>query len=205
VNPFHRALDDELRGEQVRVVTNDGAVYSGWVERIHHQQRHVLLRAATRRDDQGGVDDPLGSTFVAHAETIEVVDPSEIQAVSLDQVQPAPYHAREFDPLANGAYIASVRDDGWAGSYPIVRYVGEDGTQYEVLEGHKRLWVAEQAGLRSHPVEIVDDVDDWAALRWFVDDHFPDPEQVDDNGATTADGYYGAAQIETAVAEMARR
>lgn len=203
-NPFHRALDDELRGEQVRVVANDGAVYSGWVERIHHQQRHVLLRSATRRGPDGGVDEPLGSTFIAHAEAIEVVAPSEIQSVPLDQVQPAPYHAREFDPLENGAYIASVRDDGWAGSYPVVRYTG-DGTQYEILEGHKRLWVAEQAGLRSHPVEIVDDVDDWAALRWFVDDHFPDPDQVDDDGATTASGYYDARQIETAVEAMARQ
>jgi|GEM_PF-1917113 len=191
-NPLFDALDDHFRGERVRVVGNDGTTYEGWAERLHHHDRHVLLRDAVNVDR----DDDIGTAYVAHCDSIEILEgDSRIEPVSPDAIEPAPYAVREFDREGNCGYIARVRNDGWTGSFPVVRPV--DGTEaFEVVEGHKRLWVAEQAGLTTHPVEIVD-VDDWGLARRFVVDHLPDEEQVHDDG--TATGCYDDAQIETVI------
>ncbi len=136
-------------------------------------------------------DDDIGTAYVAHCDSIEILEAkSHIETVSPDAIEPAPYAVREFDREGNCGYIARVRNDGWTGSFPVVRPV--DGTEaFEVVEGHKRLWVAEQAGLTTHPVEIVD-VDDWELARRFVVDHLPDEEQVHDDG--TATGCYDDAR-----------
>ena len=41
-NPFIDGMDDRLRGRYVRAVSNQGRVYRGWVERIHHHERHLI-------------------------------------------------------------------------------------------------------------------------------------------------------------------
>ena len=196
MNPFWAAADSELRGSRVDVVTNDGTRYRGWVQRLHHNQRHVLLRDAVRIDD----DVELGTTFVAHVDAIEGHnDPATyIKEVALDDIVDSPYAAREFDALANGGYISNVRDEGWVGSYPTVRHA-EGG--FEIVAGHKRIWVARQARLRSHPVVVLSECSNWDAARLFVHDHFPDRRQVD-GGETTADGYYDTAQIREATDEL---
>jgi ParB family chromosome partitioning protein len=194
-NPFHQSLES-FRGKHVRVVSNDGRAYEGWIERIHHHDRHVVLRGAT--DLETG--DTVGGAMVAHADVIQEVDPdTRIEELPLDAIQPAPYHARKLDASDNRGYIADVRENGWAGSFPVVRPIG-DG-EYEVVEGHKRLWVAEQAGLDSHPVEI-DDVDEWTATQRFVADHLPDERHVRNDG-NTSDGYYGADAIEVTIRSLA--
>ena len=189
-NPIHDSMDEHFRGRRVRVVSNDGEVYVGWCERIHHRDRHVVLRDA--RDPVNGRDH--GPVFVSHADTISALDDeSRIDRVAIDDVDAAPWSAGEWAARGNRGYIRDVRDQGFVGSYPVVRPV--DG-EYEIVEGHKRLWVAEQAGLTTHPVEVVD-VNDWELARRFVVDHLPDEEQVHDDG--TATGCYDDAQIETVI------
>nr|WP_244995471.1 ParB/RepB/Spo0J family partition protein [Halomicroarcula pellucida] len=149
-----------------------------------------MLRDATNVDR----DADVGATFVSHCDSIEVLDETScVERIRLDDVDPAPYAIREFRRDENLQYIANVRQNGWAGSFPVVRET-EDG--YQIVEGHKRLWVAEQAGLDSHPVEVVD-VDDWELAFRFVVDHLPDAGQVHDGG--TADGCYADEQIEAAI------
>ena len=163
-NPFHDSLKP-FRGRYVRVVGTNGEAYEGWVERIHYHDRHVVLRDATRLDD--GAD--VGRVMVAHADELVVVDPETwIERVALEAIDPSPYHAAAFDVAQNRGYINQVRDRSFVGSFPVVRPLAEGG--YEVVEGHKRLWVAREAGLDSHPVEVVD-VDDWTAAERFVVDH----------------------------------
>lgn len=193
-NPLFDALDGHFRGERVRVVGNDGTTYEGWAERLHHHDRHVLLRDAVNVDR----DDDIGTAYVAHCDSIEILETdSRIEQIHLDAIKPAPYAAQKFDREGNCGYIARVRNDGWAGSFPVVRPVDDAG--FEVVEGHKRLWVAEQAGLTTHPVEIVD-VDDWVLAWRFVVDHLPDEEQIHDNGTTK--GCYDDAQVETVIGRL---
>jgi len=198
MNPFHESLDDNFRGRRVRAVSNKGEAYEGWVERIHHHDRHVVLRDATNLD----ADEDVGSVLVAHADAMEVRDSdSRIERVAVDDVEPAPYHAGEFDVDDNRGYIADVRETGFVGSFPTVRE-RDDGT-LEVVAGHKRLWVCRQAGVDEHPVEIVD-VDAWEVARRFVADHLPHEGQIDEDG-TTASGYYDDVEIEAAIDALFER
>ncbi|GGK74267.1 ParB N-terminal domain-containing protein [Haloarcula sebkhae] len=197
-NPLFDALDTHMRGERVRVVGNDGTTYEGWCERIHHHDRHVLLQDAVNVDRDGDV----GTAYVAHCDSIEVLTADRrIENIRLDAVEPAPYAVREFDREGNCGYIASVRDDGWVGSFPVVRPVdGDPGVEgFEVVEGHKRLWVAREAGLDTHPVEVIN-IDDWELAWRFAVDHLPDEEQVHDDG--TASGCYTDGQIETVIQQF---
>jgi len=186
MNPFHKSLEAHLRGRHVRVVSNDGVEFHGWIERLHHSDRHVALRDARNIDR----DEDVGAVMVAHADTIEVLEPeSQIESVSVDAIEPSPFASGEWEHQNNAGYIDQVRDRGFVGSFPVVREV-ESGLQ--VVEGHKRFWVCQQAGLDTHPVEIVD-VDDWTATRRFVADHLPLDSQLGH------DGYYDDEQVEAAV------
>ncbi len=164
-NPFRKSLEP-LRGKRVRVVSNDGRVRVGYLERVHYQDRHVVLRDA--HDPTAG--ERLGRSFVSHVDTIDTLDETdEIRVVDVAAVRPSPYHVREFDAAENISYINQVRERGYVGSWPVVR---ETADGLELLAGHKRLWVCRQADLDEHPVRVVD-VDDWDAARRFVFDHFP--------------------------------
>jgi hypothetical protein len=68
---------------------------------------------------------------------------------------------------------------------------------YEVIEGHKRLWVCECAGLASHPVEVIE-CSDWEATRAFVTDHLPSEIHAEEDGSTHAD-WYDASESEAAI------
>jgi len=170
-NPYFDALDETLRGRHVRVVTQDDVALEGWVDRIHHQQRNVLLRSA---HDASG--DPVGTAMVANARTIVETERAEtIEEIDLEAIEPSPYHAAEFTEVDNDDFVREVRDTGYAGSYPVVRDLGGE---FEIVEGHKRIWACRQAGLESHPVAVVD-IDGWAAAKRFVVDHLPDRELVE--------------------------
>ena len=209
-NPFIDGMDDRLRGRYVRAVSNQGRVYRGWVERIHHHERHLLLRDATLVD-QGETD--VGSTLVTRATEVAVLDDdSRIERIALRAIKAAPYHEREFQESENRGYVADVHDTGFVGSFPVVRPIDGDldhpGSEgFDVVEGHKRIWACRQAGIVTHPVEIVD-ISDWAAACRFVADHYPDPGQVDGDGAVGSGCYEAddlAASIETLVDEWGER
>lgn len=201
-NPFIDGMDDRLRGRYVRAVSNQGRVYRGWVERIHHHERHLMLRDATLVDED---ETDVGSALVTRATEVAVLeDDSRIERVDLDEIEAAPYHEREFQESANRGYVADVRDTGFVGSFPVVR---ECDDCFEVVEGHKRIWACRQAGIETHPVEIVD-ISDWAAACRFVSDHYPDPGQVDGDGAVGSGCYEAddlAASIETLVDRWGER
>lgn len=196
MNPFHGSLDDNFRGRYVRAVSNDGTAYVGWVDRIHHHDRHVVLRDAQALD----TGEEVGAALLAHVDTMEVLESSStIDAIDLDAIHPAPYHVADFSREENVGYIADVRTTGFVGSYPVVRPI-DDG--YQIVEGHKRIWACRQAGLDEHPVEIVD-VDDWQLACRFVDDHLPDEGQVHDGG--TANGCYDDEAIVEVLELLAQR
>ena len=209
-NPFIDGMDDRLRGRYVRAVSNQGRVYRGWVERIHHHERHLMLRDATLVDED---ETDVGSTLVTRATEVAVLeDNSRIERIALRTIEAAPYHEREFQESENRGYVADVRDTGFVGSFPVVRPIDGDldhpGSEgFEVVEGHKRIWACRQAGIVTHPVEIVD-ISDWAAACRFVADHYPDPGQVDGDGAVGSGCYEAddlAASIETLVDEWGER
>jgi len=196
-NPYTKSLDPNFRGQYVRVVSNDGRTLEGWLERMHHQDRHVVLRDAVDVDR----DEDLGAAMAAHVDVMAVTDdPSRIERVALDEIEPAPYHAGEFSLAGNRQYVDQVRDRGFVGSFPVVRPIHSG---FEIVEGHKRIWACRQAGLDTHPVEIVD-VDEWTAARRFVADHLPDERHVHEDGST-ANGWYGAEAISTAIDELVGR
>jgi hypothetical protein len=210
-NPFIDGMDDRLRGRYVRAVSNQGRVYRGWVERIHHHERHLMLRDATLVDEDDQKD--VGSTLVTRATEVAVLeDDSRIERIALRTIEAAPYHEREFQESENRGYVADVRDTGFVGSFPVVRPIDGDldhpGSEgFEVVEGHKRIWACRQAGIVTHPVEIVD-ISDWAAACRFVADHYPDPGQVDGDGAVGSGCYEAddlAASIGTLVDEWGER
>lgn len=204
-NPFTKSLD-EFRGQHVHCVSNDGRTYQGFVERLHHHDRHVVLRGAT---NQAG--DHVGRVLVSHVDVLETTEPTgRVERIALDAVTPAPYHAREFDAADNRGYIARVRSDGWAGSFPTVRPADDDGdlehpgdAGFEIVAGHKRLWVAGEAGLETHPVHIIE-IDDWTATQRFVADHLPSESDLRGNGESH-DGYYTQVEIEAAIERLVER
>jgi ParB-like chromosome segregation protein Spo0J len=68
---------------------------------------------------------------------------------------------------------------------------------YEVIEGHKRLWVCQCAGLESHPVEVIE-CSDWKATRAFVTDYLPTESHVEEDGSTHRD-WYDSSESEAAI------
>jgi len=107
--------------------------------------------------------------------------------VAVDEIQPTPYHARNFCYEANQEFIDSVRERGYPVPEPVVRVV-DDG--YEVVNGHKRLWVSHVAGLdhiRAHVIHI----DEWEAAQLFVENHL--------------DGSYSQSEADVAVARLRER
>jgi ParB family chromosome partitioning protein len=204
-NPFTNSLD-EFCGRRVRAVSNAGREFEGFVERLHHHDRHVVLRGAADADGNH-----VGRVLVSHVDVLETTRPTgRVERIALDGIDPAPYQAREFDATEDRGFIARVRNDGWAGSFPTVRPAAADGdleqpgdAGFEIVAGHKRLWVAAEAGLDSHPVQIVD-IDAWTAATRFVADHLPAESDLRGNGESQ-DGYYARGEIEAAVDALVER
>jgi ParB family chromosome partitioning protein len=127
------------------------------------------------------------SFYAYPASRLETVDSLDPTTVALDDIQPTPYHARNFCYEANNEFIASTRERGYPVPAPVVRVI-DDG--YEVVNGHKRLWVAYIAGLediRAHVIYI----DEWEAANRFVANHF--------------DGSYSQAEADIAITRLRER
>jgi|APHM01.1.fsa_nt_gi ParB-like nuclease domain. len=91
------------------------------------------------------------------------IDELTPRKVPLQTIRPSPYHARNFSVKTNREFIAEIRQEGELPVAPLLRSV--DGA-YEILNGHKRVWVAHIAGLSTIRANCID-VNDWKAAKLF--------------------------------------
>lgn len=171
-NPFHQTVDDVLRGHRVHVIDQEGRQYEGVLDRRNHHDDQLLLRGATHPDED---DEDAGPLWIDDPVVVRGAASERVEHVPLEEVHPSPYHAREFDAGDNASYIQQVAAREYAGSLPIVRVVS-DGMQ--VVDGHKRAWIAQQAGLQSHAMRVVD-WDDWRAAQHYAASHLPQANDED--------------------------
>ena len=102
--------------------------------------RHFILYGAFKEGEE------IGAALVSHAERVEHLEEDyDVQRVPLNDISPSPYFMKSFDWEENNQYLKQAHDYGVLREYPLVRPV-EDG--YEIIDGHKGLWVCEQAGSR---------------------------------------------------------
>jgi hypothetical protein len=187
-NPFYDSLDDSFRNHRVVARSGDGTIYTGYVDRLDYKFRHAVLHAAHR----GTPTDPgkhVGRALVSNADWIELApnDSSRarserIERINLADLTSSPYACRTFDAEDNQRYINSVSEKGSVGSFPVVRSNREADENpsrptWEIVEGHKRAWVGQEAGLDTHPFEVIE-CTDWEAARIFADDHLPGENEV---------------------------
>ncbi|MDQ2052945.1 ParB/RepB/Spo0J family partition protein [Natronolimnohabitans sp. A-GB9] len=109
-----------------------------------------------------------GVPYYAFPESrLEPVGELEQPVVPLADIDPSPFHARNFSAAENRQYIASIRDRGRPDPLPTVRPVA-DG--YEICNGHKRLWASYVAGLEEVPVTVLP-LDDFRAAKYWAKHH----------------------------------
>lgn len=106
---------------------------------------------------------------------VDRLTPLELE---LDEIDPCPYHARNFDAAANREYIDAIRDRGRPETPPLVRDCGD---RFELLNGHKRVWASYVAGLESIPCDVHYERDLYAARTWaryHLHEYAPDERRV---------------------------
>ncbi|QCW02092.1 ParB N-terminal domain-containing protein [Natrinema pallidum] len=91
------------------------------------------------------------------------IDQLEPTQLTLDAIDPNPYHSRNFTVDENRDYIAAIRDRGRPDPPPIVRDCGD---RFELLNGHKRVWASYVAGLESIPCDVHYERELYAARTW---------------------------------------
>ena len=117
-----------------------------------------------------------GIDYYAFPKTrLRTVSSLEPMTLALEEIDPAPYHARNFSAAANADYIDAIADRGRPKPIPLVRDCGE---QFEILNGHKRLWASYIAGLEEIPVDCIY-LDDHSAAEYWARHHLEDygPEE----------------------------
>ncbi len=92
------------------------------------------------------------------------IDQLEPIQLTLDAIDPNPYHSRNFTVAENRDYIAAIRDRGRPDPPPIVRDCGD---RFELLNGHKRVWASYVAGLESIPCDVHYERELYAARTWL--------------------------------------
>lgn len=165
-NPFNQQLDWNLRGKYVWVKSNDGTEYEGWLNRVHHTRGSVLLHDAEHKST--GKD--VGTVFIRNVSEIATLLPKKrIERVRLDRVVDHPEHDADYE--VKDDIIRMAYRDLWTGSFPTVRELDSGHEQndtgrknYQILNGHKRIEAARRAGLKYHPMEVLE-VDDETALE----------------------------------------
>lgn len=115
------------------------------------------------------------------APRLERVGSLDVPTIPLDEIQPSPYHSRNFDADANRDFIDEIAERGHPKPFPFAR-VTDDGV--ELINGHKRVWASHVAGLEEIPVRTIY-ADREHATRLWADRHL--------------DGSYSGAQAETAL------
>ncbi|MFC6965144.1 ParB N-terminal domain-containing protein [Halocatena marina] len=106
---------------------------------------------------------------VYHFPAARLVAESYVRDVPPSELQPAPSHCRTFDRdnPRTLSYISKIRSLGYIESLLLAR---ETGDGLELIEGHKRRWIAEQADLETVAVRVVD-LNDWEAAVHYAEDH----------------------------------
>jgi len=138
------------------------------------------MKVEIRRDGDTITVDYAGT---GKEETIRVIgrDGDRIEPDSAPPIESVPteriYHDQYAPESANQEQRTSlvewVRIHERMPTLPVARRF-EDGTM-AVLDGNRRLQVAQEVGLDSilvHPLNL----SDWEALRYWAKDHFPSPE-----------------------------
>jgi len=102
---------------------------------------------------------------------------TQTREIPLDQLDPSPYHSRNFSVDENRDYIDRIADRGYPKPEPLVRVL-DDG--FEIVNGHKRTWASHVAGLETIPCRTVR-LDDEDAARAWANRHLDgyDGEQLD--------------------------
>ena len=124
----------------------------------HYPQYTGELPLALCQLNRDGVD-----YYSFPASRLRRVDRLEPREIDLDEIDPCPYHARNFVADENRAYIAAIRERGRPDPPPIVRDCGD---RFELVNGHKRVWASHVAGLESIPCDVHYERDLYAARTW---------------------------------------
>lgn len=184
MNPFTQSLEETFRGREAVVTSRDEEEYTGFIDRIDWNQRHVILHGAKNRGKN------VGAAFISHAERIELAQKDmRVEKLPLSVIDDYRYSKREFSFEENSEFVESARTQGNVKSFPVVRERMEGGssvkfTKYEALDGNKRLWAARQAGLEEHPV-VVKKCGNLEAFEHFVWNHLDLPHK--DGGESYSD------------------
>lgn len=151
-----------------------------------------------------------GVPFYAFPEPrLHVVRQRKPPQIPIENIRPSPCHVRDFNPAANPGFIADIRQQGVPFGFPKVRPVDYDGdqpaapveepaaiddtpaepprgavvseTEFEVIDGHKRVWAARQAGLNTIPANVwtIDEkqaIEQWAVYHY--DDYTPGQQRA---------------------------
>lgn len=188
-NPFNDSLDWSLRGQYVRVFTNDHRVYEGWLDRIHHQRGSVVLQDA--RDLTDEVD--VGAVFCRTVHTIVQCERhKEIRDVDVDFVMPSPFQTEEVTP--KDYHMRLAYRNGFTGSFPVARKLPTDhprreqNSRFELINGHKRLAAMQRVGLLSHPFEVIRCTDEQSKELYELA-HDDDSEEQRENSSFLPDDF----------------
>lgn len=134
-------------------------------------QRHVLLHGAERDGDH------VGAAYVSHAERIELAEQDyRVRELHVDELTPSPYAVKQFDAEENLDYIRDTQEHRAIKSWPVV-YINDAGL-YEIIDGHKAVWVCRMAEVETQPCRVID-CSEKEALKRFAFDHLPLSDDVD--------------------------
>lgn len=171
MNPFNRNLDDVFRMKEVKVI-KEGTEYTGVLQRMDWNNKDVLLRDAYKGEEH------VGSQYLGDVDNIQLAKnrrEQPLHEVLLDNVESHPLAKRVFSAEDNSEFIQTVNEDGHVKSFPEVREIETESgsTKYQVLNGHKRLWVAEKAGNMFQKCRVYEEINDSRALKKFFWSHYP--------------------------------
>lgn len=174
-----------LRGEQVTV--EDSGTYEGWLYSVdEHLQEYQL------RDVESG----NGNTYSSKTfNEPDIVSPDShsfyLANLEVDRLEKSPYAVREHSPRDLSNYISKVENRGSLVAVPIVREMKEG---FQIVDGHKGYFIAQEAGIETQTC-IVEDFTDFEAAVYFVRDHVPpeNPEEPWD------DGWYDDSEVQQVI------
>lgn len=195
-NPFWEAAENAVRGERVRVITDD-TEYEGLAAMFNYNEDAILLRDVTRADGETMQTVMVRSDFTL--EQIEDTDGEIIKTVAVDDIVPLPYSQRDFSSPDFAQFVRQVRKHGGVGNLPLVRPHPDetDDATYQVVSGHKRLEALKRAGVTEHPVRV-QELTDWEVTVRFIDEHFPITDDERDCEHGPHRGWYSPALMQAA-------
>jgi ParB family chromosome partitioning protein len=88
-------------------------------------------------------------------------------SIPLDELEPFPYHSRNFSAEENREYMEDIRERGEPENPPVVQVL-DDG--FRIINGHKRVWASYVCGLKEVDCVCLY-VDDKEATKHWVENH----------------------------------